>query len=336
MNVPARRVIISGVQRGLEDVSSIDIKQMVGRAGRYGIDDRGDAYILIPESKDHLYDKYIDNIPPIKSCLLDKTELSFHIINEIYNGINTKELLEGWYRMTLAYMQTGSYSTLIETLEELVSNRIILYKNGRYKTTPLAKIAAILYYSPYFVSNLCDNLMRLSSDPTDSEWAWAIGNAMEDVYCSNEVDWIIDSYLKDIYIPYQTMYPKRANVAAVHMLLNGVHDKYPLLISLIRAIQYDAERLSTLIEMLSRYYMGPLPEHTKIIGIRLKYGVPGFLVDLIRVKGIGKVYAKKLYEKGIRTPEDIIEKSSVVMALLGKTIASKIIENTKKYTLERV
>jgi replicative superfamily II helicase len=45
--MPARRVIIVGIHRGISEVDSLDILQMGGRSGRVGIDDKGDAHVLI-------------------------------------------------------------------------------------------------------------------------------------------------------------------------------------------------------------------------------------------------------------------------------------------------
>ena len=50
LNLPARRVVIAGVHRGLEEVETYNIIQMCGRAGRPRFDKAGDAYILLPES----------------------------------------------------------------------------------------------------------------------------------------------------------------------------------------------------------------------------------------------------------------------------------------------
>ena len=48
-NFPARRVIITGVHRGMSEVPTYDIAQMAGRAGRVGFDPKGDVHILLPK-----------------------------------------------------------------------------------------------------------------------------------------------------------------------------------------------------------------------------------------------------------------------------------------------
>ena len=48
-NLPARNVVILGVHRGIAEVDELDIIQMAGRAGRYGIDDAGFVYLICPD-----------------------------------------------------------------------------------------------------------------------------------------------------------------------------------------------------------------------------------------------------------------------------------------------
>jgi hypothetical protein len=71
-NLPARRVVILGVHRGLQEVESYDILQMIGRSGRLGIDPMGDAYILVPESKEREYRAKYSKAGKIESQLLEK------------------------------------------------------------------------------------------------------------------------------------------------------------------------------------------------------------------------------------------------------------------------
>ena len=40
-NLPARNVVITGTTMGIQEVDELNIIQMCGRSGRFGIDDRG-------------------------------------------------------------------------------------------------------------------------------------------------------------------------------------------------------------------------------------------------------------------------------------------------------
>jgi helicase len=117
LNMPARRVIIVGVHRGLDEVEQYDIKQMVGRSGRVGLDPRGDAYILVPERKADYHMMRLSRPAKIESRLLDyigteenphyKT-LAFHLVSEIHHGeVSTKADIQKWYSRTLASFQAN-------------------------------------------------------------------------------------------------------------------------------------------------------------------------------------------------------------------------------------
>ena len=66
VNLPARRVIILGVHRGLSEVATCDVAEMVGRAGRPQFDPVGDAYILVPEKDAQKHKDRLKTPQPIK------------------------------------------------------------------------------------------------------------------------------------------------------------------------------------------------------------------------------------------------------------------------------
>ena len=46
VNLPAKRVIITSLMQGMAPLTDTMYKQMVGRAGRYGLDDSGDSFLV--------------------------------------------------------------------------------------------------------------------------------------------------------------------------------------------------------------------------------------------------------------------------------------------------
>jgi replicative superfamily II helicase len=49
----------------------------------------------------------------------------------------------------------------------------------------------------------------------------------------------------------------------------------------------------------------------------MQHGVPAKLVDLIEVKGIGKIKAEKLYEKGFKNKKDVLQKLEEASKVCG-------------------
>ena len=84
------------------------------------------------------------------------------------------------------------------------------------------------------------------------------------------------------------------------------------------------------------WIMHALKEIAKIIGkspnvpekleIRLEYGAKEDIIELLNIKYIGRVRARKLYNAGIRSAEDIINNPSKVASIIGEKITKKILE----------
>jgi helicase len=159
LNLPARRVIVTGVHRGLFEVENYDIQQMVGRAGRPKYDPRGDAYILVPESDKDEWIARLKKKPPIKSTLLDfvgKAEnphykkLAFHIVAEIHQGnVKTKDGFHEWFKKSLAHFQDQAFDdrSVDRTIELLEMFKAIFNEGDEYECSAIGKIASMFYYS---------------------------------------------------------------------------------------------------------------------------------------------------------------------------------------------
>jgi helicase len=63
---------------------------------------------------------------------------------------------------------------------------------------------------------------------------------------------------------------------------------------------------------------------------RITYGIKKELVDLVRVKGIGRVRARILFKNGIKTTEELNEISTETLAKIDK-IGPIIAENIKTH-----
>jgi replicative superfamily II helicase len=157
LNLPSRRVIVVGINRGLSLVESSNLMQMCGRAGRPRYDKKGDAYILLPESEIDTLKGKICKVENINSQLLSCENgqykvLSFHLVNEIYNSnILNIDDVHDWYESTLGSYQAKDIDSLLldSTINNLKNKNIIVEKDGELKTTNVGKISSIFYYSPF-------------------------------------------------------------------------------------------------------------------------------------------------------------------------------------------
>ncbi len=337
LNLPARRVIIAGVHRGLQEVSVLDLKQMVGRSGRVGLDPRGDAYILYPESKEHLYKDLLDYLPDIESRLADKEELAFHLVNEINEDVNTLQRLLRWYQRSFAAKRGHTIEELKEVIDELIYwGAIKEDTEGRYVTTPVGKIASWFYYSPYMVARLRSGFLEIPQDSSDYDISWAIGNAFPGYPISNSLRDKINNYVGILQgNGREVLYDRVVNCYAIYLILSGMSGCAPEIASIVRGFQADSGRVSQTLKALSRFYKD-IKQDFDILSIRLKYGVASELAQLCTLPGIGAVRAQRLYGAGLKTIGDISADPGKASKLIGTKLVGTILNNRQEATYARV
>jgi helicase len=321
LNMPARRVIILGVHRGLSLVESYNIQQMQGRSGRVGLDPCGDAYILLNEKDAEYHKRRLSKPEKIKSQLLAEEKgrykvLAFHIVSEIYQeNIQTEEDVYKWFERSLAYWQSESIASYIvdKTLDDLRKARAI-YKteDGVWKATSVGKIASIFYMSPFDVSNLRSNFdyvfsQGLENDPyclsmalaaTDSNH-WGIVTKAE----KNE----FESFMSKARLSYGQFFTDASAKAGYcyFSLMNGLNAG--MLAGQRRGMQSDFPRLAQVLKMLDT--MGKWGKSKFFDGLekQIVAGVPSHLINLCQIPKIGHVRAKRLYDAGITTVQELAD-----------------------------
>jgi len=321
LNLPARRVIVCGVQRGCEDVSVLDIKQMIGRSGRVGLDPKGDAYILIPESKRGKYNNMLIRLPDIESRLSEKDELAFHIVSEINEGVNTPDALWRWFNRSFACIRGVGRMVIDAAVEDLIRWGVVTVKNGRYINTYIGRVASWFYFSPYVMAILKNNMEVLDENTYNAkDIAWAIGSAFPGYPVSSELRDDVNDFIATIDrdIPYD----RALNCYALYLILKGRANSRPEITSIIRGFQADSQRVISAMKVLGGFYA--IKQDFDTIGMMLQYGVPAEAAQLCRLDGIGAVRARKLYNAGIRTIEDFIKNRDRVASIIGKKTADAI------------
>ncbi len=316
LNMPARRVIILGVNRGVDEVESHEIIQMCGRSGRYGIDPMGDAYILVPESQINLYKQKFNKPNRIESQLLEKSgnnhkTLAFHLVSEIYfGGIETTDDVRKWFKRSLAYFQNKVFddSVVDSTLELLRKCGAIGLDDDKWNARTIGKVSSMFYMSPFDVSDLYFNFKSLfdsGKENDDHILSLALGN-IDSQRCN-----IVNKAEKD----EMSLYANQARLKftgkfladgaikagyCYYSLLNGTNSQ--ALASFQRNLQFDFNRLSQILMALDS--IGGSWNRSgwlKTLEGRIAYGVPVHLIDLCRIPNVGKVRANKLYDAGIKS-----------------------------------
>jgi len=346
LNMPARRVIVLGVHRGLSDVSNLDIIQMCGRAGRPKYDRRGDAYILLPERK---YTKYVTQLQTpetIQSQMLDKIGgnhkvLAFHLVSDIHHGnIKTKDDVHEWYEKSLACFQNKDFGDdeVDSVLELLIKCGSIYEKEDIYHCSSIGVVASLFYYSPFDVADLKRGFNALFHNNNQDNDFWLslyLGNT--DTHRKG----IVSKAEREAMGQYHAWVNKMVGgkieepIAkagyAYFNLLNGRSSK-PF-IAMERNLKLDFPRVSQVLQAIDTMSAKwDKKDYFRKLSARIMYGVEDNLIDLCKVPNVGKVRAELLYKGGIKTPKDIAANPQKTIELLNmkKESAEKIVKEAKK------
>lgn len=341
VNLPARRGVILGVHRGISEVDSSDIRQMMGRIGRMGYDPCGDVYILLPDKDFVKQKKRIETPQPILSQMLDQSCLAFHLTSEIHHGnVKTIEDIYKWYERTLAHHQgQGLDDELVQKIvKRLIACGAVTKKGKSYEVLPIGIVASMFYLSPFDVSDLVRSFSTVFEYNKEKDDFWvsmSLGNTNTQrqniVSAAEKAE--MEKFRKQLYMAEKHLSegnfvePAVKSGCCYHNLMNGN-------ISLVftafsRGLQNDFERIVEVLKTYDSMAAGwNKIEYFDKLRLRVAYGVPEELCGIIRLHGIGKVRAKLLWEAGFKTLEDISDSSNTV-----KLIKSL---NSSKNTIEKL
>jgi ATP-dependent DNA helicase HFM1/MER3 len=110
VNLPARLVVIKGTSvwrgagQGYQDIDSGMLLQMMGRAGRPGLDDCGTSVIMTDTSSKYRYERMTHGLRPVESML--PKQLTETLNSEISQKVitNTKEAID-WLKGTFFFIR---------------------------------------------------------------------------------------------------------------------------------------------------------------------------------------------------------------------------------------
>lgn len=331
INMPARRVIVLGIHRGTELVSPIDIQQMLGRAGRFGLDDKGDSYVLIPSFNAQSNIAYVKNVPPISSRLLDRESLAFHLVAEMEIGdVRDLSQVQVWFARSLAAKQGRELATnhLQDVLRDMVIRRILLVdQGGTLRLEPPGSVAARFYFDPFTIADWARNFRILFSTPTALEKNWESISVAAALACADK--WKQGFLSRDdetLTAPAmslaRTLPPAFAEMgvlartshqkalACTYAQLEGM-TLPPIFQAFWRGLAFDMGRIFLAIKSLDKEYSWGQEEYLRTLEYRVRYGVPIHLADLCRLKRIGPKTAEKLYDAGFTSLELVAAASNM-------------------------
>ncbi|QSZ67445.1 ATP-dependent DNA helicase [Methanofollis aquaemaris] len=356
LNLPARRVIVRDYLRfsqgGMVRIPVGEYKQMAGRAGRPHLDPYGEAVLIAKRENDRegLFETYIEAPPEeVHSQCNAENALRSHILSLITTGFarSRTDVLAFMETTFYAYEHQGRRSTIQETVErvvdDLVAAEMIDELDGWLEGTKYGNLVSRLYIDPRTAEAIVDGLRqrppyadvgvlellcetpdmltlflrkddyefvdRFLAERRDELWTGVpYGyDDLEGFFQSVKTTMLLLNWAEEVT---DEMICERFNVGP-----GDIHNKVETAVWLIHAT-------SRLAHLFSPELEEPIAE----LEIRVKHGIKRELLPLIKLRGIGRVRARRLFNAGLTTPEDLkaagVRKLSPV---LGEKIAARVV-----------
>jgi helicase len=181
VNTPARRVIVRDWRRydsefgGMKPLDTLEVHQMMGRAGRPGLDPYGEAVLLAndADTMDELFDRYLWADPePVDSKLAAEPALRTHVLATVASGFaTTRADLLSFLDRTLYATQSPEENRLAtvtdRVIEYLRTNEFLEVGEGSDQTlsaTPIGHTVSRLYLDPMSAAEILDGLRAAAGD----------------------------------------------------------------------------------------------------------------------------------------------------------------------------
>jgi len=361
LNLPARRVIIRDYLRfsageGMQPIPASEYHQMAGRAGRPRLDPYGEAVLIAKDAGqiEELFDRYIDApAEKIHSKIAEPDALYTHVLSLIASGFTSTRAELAEFMDRTFYVHEHRQGRLMKkavdaALVFLVSSEMLVEVGEHLGATEFGSLVSRLYIDPRSAALIVSEL-RKNADYTDLGVLQVICSTpdMPKLYARNSdipaLDHMADAHTGELWLeppvdedeaePYY-----RALKTA--MLLSDWADELPDtkicerytvgpgdLYGMVESVNW---LLHATVE-LARMFAPSVHPMIKEYEICMKNGIRRELLPLVKLRGIGRVRARRLFNNNITSPASLgtagIEN---VTKILGRGIAEQLFAQLDK------
>ena len=363
VNTPSRRVVVRDWRRydgsvgGMAPLSTLEVHQMSGRAGRPGLDPYGEALLLAKshEELEELFDRYIWTDPEaVQSKLAAEPALRTHVLATIASGFADSRLgLLAFLERTLYSTQTtesGRLERVADTVLDYLEANDFLERDGDgVEATDLGHTVSRLYLDPMSAAEIVNGLKRCENRPT------ALG--LYQLVCRTPD--MYQLYLRSGERERFTELVYERESEFLGRVPSEFEDEFEDWLSALKTGKLLEDWAEELPEdrITDRYGVGPGDIRGKVdaaqwllgaaerlaseVGLewapairesrrRVEDGVREELIDLTGVRGVGRKRARRLFDAGIESRSELREadKGVVLGALRGRRkTAENVLEN---------
>ncbi len=354
VNLPTFRAVVRDLKRYSEEYGSdwipvLEWKQMIGRAGRPGLEKYGEGIAIAKneEESEYIFERYVNGKPEkIFSKLSSEPAIRTSILGLISsNLINSRKSAEKFFKLTFFAVQFGSEKKLIEkidkTIDMLKEMNFIREEKGFLEATRIGRRVSELYLDPLSAKYMIEMLKKKKEN--ELFYLQVINNCYEMplpsigrkdfIFLNSEIQKNKNKLppVPEVWdIEYERYLRAFKNTLIFKDWINEKGEDY-----ILEKYNETPGRLYSSLTIADwlLYSMKEIAKILKIktniekLRIRMKYGIKEELIQLVALEGIGRVKARKLYNHRIRTIEDL---KNVSLERLKKIIGEKTAEKIKK------
>ncbi|MDH3676917.1 MAG: DEAD/DEAH box helicase [Nitrosopumilus sp.] len=357
VNLPARRVVISNISRynakvgANRPISILEYKQLCGRAGRPQYDKYGESIIIGKGNGEEIIEHYIKGEPePIVSKITDDKSLRTHILSVIVTnpGIKKEEILD-FFLQTLGGLQSRkpAIKFAIDIALRFLSSEFLIIKKGqRYAATEFGKKTSMLYIDPLTATHFRDSIENVSKKKKHTfGFLHVITNSEEffPKFSLRNKDFetaslMIENHTSELLEPISEYDCSRSLMALQSWITESSET------SLSDGLGIESGDMHRMVENANwlTYCLREIAKHVERADLleelenqrrRIVYGIREELLELVKVKGIGRVRARALFKHKIKTLDDLatipVNKLAEIDKI-GLTLADNIKSELKK------
>ncbi len=326
IDYPATWVVVKDLKRFTgnfsEFIPSLEVTQMLGRSGRPNYDDVGIG-VLLATKRDAVeaWDRYVYGKPEnLYSKLANQVAMRFHCLSLLSTSYaNSFEELFRFFDASFYAFQFGDKEKMYGVIEQIVNELkdfdFVREKNGKLGATPIGRRISELYIDPLTGAKFLEFVKKEGKETIDYLYCLCEATEMrpltgakrseekllyEDAYNLLEDFQAWDAEALDKFKTAKIL-NAWINEASEEQMLKEFDQPPGVLLTRKRNAEWLCYALRELAFMENRTstYVG-----AKKLTRRIKHGVKEELLELCRIRGIGRVRARRLYNFGIKNEDD--------------------------------
>jgi len=355
LNLPARRVIVRDYLRfnageGMVPIPVREYRQMAGRAGRPHLDPYGEA-VLIAKSEemvDELFDCYI-NAPAedVRSRCADEAVLCTHILSLIATGFAREAdevfaFMDGTFYAHQGESPRALSRAVCRALEFLREAEMITEVGEWIEATEYGSLVSRLYIDPRSAEVIVAAMID-RQEYTDIGFLHLLCSTpdMPTLYIRRDDMYLLDRFLADHRDDLWTDIPWDAGEGFDRSLKTAllladwadevgedtICERYRVgpgdIYGMVESVAWLVHAARSLAKLFAPHLAAPIEE----MELRTKHGIKKELLPLIRLHGIGRVRARRLFNNNLGSIEALRAAGpEKVGKILGQGIAARIFE----------